>query len=150
MHIFNCRRGSFPTFKKASISHNVWHGDKYTCRELKHSRDRSPWTWSFWNNCSNNPTWILGWPNSPFYMWPKLEFRSLLLQKVRPCICRAAYAGRSVCAPSRGLGDYVDKRCTWCFRLSFSPPLPPFNPSFIPLSSFSLAISNITLGLLKD
>lgn len=41
---------------------------------------------------------------------------------MKGCICWP------VCALSQGLGDYVDKRCTWCFRLSFSPPLPPFIP----------------------
>lgn len=60
------------------------------------------------------------------------------------CICVC------VCALSQGLGDYVDKRCTWCFRLSFSPPLPPFILPPSPLSPSPPAISNISLRLLKD
>lgn len=49
-------------------------------------------------------------------------------KKKAACVCVKGCICWPVCALSQGLGDYVDKRCTWCFRLSFSPPLPPFIP----------------------
>lgn len=58
-------------------------------------------------------------------------------KKKAACVCVKGCICWPVCALSQGLGDYVDKRCTWCFRLSFSPPLPPFICLPSPPSPFS-------------
>ena len=98
--------------------------------------------------------WQLADPNVPIYIraGPGRGSKSCC-RKGAHVYMKAVYVGQwvsvcvCVCALSQGLRDYVDKRCTWCFRLSFSPPLPPF---ILPPSPSPPAISNISLRLLKD
>lgn len=100
-------------------------------------------------NCT--PLWQHGDLWVPFHIWPEPTHGSQIpLAEKAACVRMKGCICWPECALSQGLGDYVDKRCTWCFRLSFSPPLPPFIPSSILLSSSPLAVSNISLGLLKD
>lgn len=93
---------------------------------------KSPYTYE--------PSWPMG-PDNPH---PHHPVEKAACVRMKGCICWP------VCVLSQGLGDYVDKRCTWCFRLSFSPPLPPFirlpSPSLLLLWPFP----TFSPGLLKD
>lgn len=93
-------------------------------------------TYLWLNHNGPNPILAAQWPESPFYIWPEpkqkpnFSVEKAACVRIKGCICWP------VCAQSWGLGDYVHKGCTWCFRLSFSPPLPPI----IPLPSPSLLL----------